>query len=226
MDFTRALMFPFDDQDWLKKLGLGVLIQFIPVVGAFALQGWSYELTKRVKNSDPVPLPDWSDFGGLLSRGFMVFLASLIYQLPTVVFACVAYIIPFIASAEASGDAADALAGFGTIALVCCGCLAVLYAMAAAVVFWGGYLRYVNNPEFGTFFQFGENFALVRNNIGDFGMVLLYVVVAGAIAGLASSITFGLAGLAYTPFMMYFTGHLLGQLAQKLGMGTSVSPAV
>lgn len=228
MDFTRALTYPFDDQDWLKKIGLGVLIQFIPVIGQFALQGWSFEISKRVRRNDPFPLPDWSNFGGLLSKGFMLFLAIVIYQIPTIIFACVAsfvWIIP--AMGAGNEDAAAALAGVAGIVVMCCSCLIVLYAIVASVVYWGGYIRYIDREEFGTFFQFGDNIALVRNNIGDFGMALLYVVLAGAIVSVASSVTFGLGGLVATPFTMYFVGHILGQLAAKLsGEAAPMVPAV
>ncbi len=228
MDFTRALTYPFEDNDWLKKLGLGVLIQFIPLIGQFTLQGWSFEISKRVRSNDPTPLPDWSNFGGLLSKGFMLFLAGLIYQIPTVIFACVAtfvWVLP--AMGAGSEDAAAALAGVASILVICCSCLIALYALAAAIVFWGGYVRYIDQEEFGTFFQFGDNIALVRNNIGDFGMVLLYVVLAGAIVSVVSSITAGIGSLLSTPFMMYFIGHLLGQLAHKLrGEVAPAMPAV
>jgi hypothetical protein len=56
-------------------------------------------------------------------------------------------------------------------------------------------------------------------------MALLYVIGAGVIASLVSSVTFGLGGLVSTPFLLYFSGHILGQLAQKLA-GTAAAPAV
>lgn len=225
MDFTRALTFPFEDDEWLKKLGLGVLISLIPVVGQLALQGWSFEIMKRVRRSDPVPLPDWSGFGGLLGTGFKIAVAGLVYQIPTLIFACVAsfvWIIP--AMGGDNENAVAALGGLATVAVACCSCLVAIYALVAAVVFWGGIVRFVDREELSTFFQFGENFALVRNNIGDFGMVLLYAILAGAIASVAALITAGLGGLLVTTFTMYFMRHILGQLAAKLG--GAAAPAV
>jgi hypothetical protein len=215
MEFTRALMFPFDDEDWLKKLGLGVLISLIPVVGGITLQGWAFEISKRVKRSDPTPLPDWSDFGGLLKQGFMLFLANLIYQIPTLLFACLSgfvWLLPMMGAGNE--DVMAALGGLASIVVICCSCLIALYALAAAVVYWGAYIRYIDNPEFGTFFQIGENFAIVKDNIGDFGMALLYTILAGAISGIVSGTVIG--GLLVTAFLSYFTGHILGQLAAKV----------
>lgn len=222
MDFTRALTFPFDDADWLKKVGLAVLIQFIPVVGALALMGWSYEISRRVKAGDPTPLPDWSDFGGLLGKGFQLAIAGIVYQIPTIIFVCVIsfiWVLPTLGGN--SEDAAAALAGVAGIVAICCSCVIILYAIAAAVVYWGGYVRYIDTPELGTFFAFGENFQLVRDNMGDFGQALLFIIGAGVIVSVVSSITAGIASLVAQPFSMYFNGHVLGQLAARIGAPTS-----
>src|SRR5438105_2467831 len=96
MDFTRALMYPFDDPDWVSKLGIGVgvtILYFIPLVNIVAILlflGWSYEISKRVKNNDPMPLPAWSDFGGILGRGVNIGIPLIVYQLPTFIFMCLA----------------------------------------------------------------------------------------------------------------------------------------
>ena len=220
MDFTAALTFPFDDDEWLKKIGLGVLIQFIPFIGQFTIQGWQFEIARRVRNDDAVPLPDWSDFGGMLSRGFMVFLGGFLYQIPTMIFACIAY-VPF-----AFVQDEDMIGIFIAVA-VCCGCLALIYALVAGLVYWAGYVRYIDNPEFGTFFQFSENIALFRENMGDFGMALVYFVVAGLIASIVSAT--GIGGLLVTPFYSWFGGHILGQLAKMVGgapLAEETAPAV
>lgn len=224
MDFTRALMFPFDDEEWLKKLGIGVLVGLIPIIGQMTQQGWSFEITKRVRRGDPRPLPDWSDFGGLLGTGFKLFIATLIYQIPTLIFACIASFVWLLPAMSGDSDTAAALGGLAMTLMICCSCLIVIYAIVAAVVYWGGVIRFVDREELATFFQIGENFALVRDNIGDFGMALLYAILAGAIASVVSSVTFGLGGLLTPIFMMYFVGHILGQLAAKV-MGAA-APAV
>ena len=163
-------------------------------------------------------MPDWSDFGGKLGKGFMLWLASLIYQIPTVIVFCVLWAV-FLLPAMSGGDEdlAAALAGGASIIAVCCFCVVMIYAIAAGLVYMAGYLRYMDNDaEFGTFFQFGDNIALLRENLGDFGMFIVYMFLAGLIVSVVSSITFGLGGLVAGPFMMYFSGHLIGQLATKV----------
>ena len=227
MDFTRALTFPFEDDDWLSKLGLGLLINLIPIIGnPLAVQGWSFRLAQAVKRGDPTPMPDWSDFGGKLGKGLMVWLASFIYQIPTVVVFCVLWAV-FLLPAMSGGndDLAKTLFGGASIIAVCCICVVILYAIAAALVYIAGYLRYMDNDsEFGTFFQFGDNIALMRENIGDFGMFILYIILATLIASVVSGITLGIGSLLAGPFMMYFSGHLIGQLATKVSSPSA--PAV
>jgi hypothetical protein len=228
MDFTKAITYPFEDEEWLKKLGIAFLVSllsFIPLLGtipsAILLQGWSIEIIKRVKTNQPKPLAEWDDFGGIFNKGLWPFLGSLVYQIPTIILACISaavWILP--AAGGDNNDAAAGLAGAAGIASVCCYCVIILYAIAAGIVFWGGLMRYIDKPEFGTFMEFGENLALVRNNIGDFGMALLYLILGGLIVGVASSVTLGLIGLIATPFMLYFSSHVLGQLAQKLSAST------
>src|SRR5436190_2024251 len=100
MDFTQALTYPFNDPDGVKKLLIAVAITLgmfiIPVigwiVGGLLFMGWSYEITKRVRNGDPTPLPAWDDFGGLIGRGFQLAIALFVYQLPTLIFFCIAFV--------------------------------------------------------------------------------------------------------------------------------------
>lgn len=227
MDFVKALTYPFDDQDWLKKIGIAVLVSLamiIPIIGtipgAILLQGWSIEIIRRVKNNHPTPLADWDDFGGIFSKGLSPFLGALVYQIPTIILACIsAFVWTLPAAGGDSSDAAAGLAGMAGVLSICCYCVIALYAIAAGIVFWGGLMRYVDKPEFGTFMEIGENLALVRNNIGDFGMALVFVLLGGLITGVLSGT--GIGALVASAFSAYFSSHILGQLAQKLSAGSA-----
>ncbi|MCC6904804.1 MAG: DUF4013 domain-containing protein [Anaerolineae bacterium] len=236
MDFTKAITYPFDDQDWVQKLGIaagiflgGILLSFLlgipAILAGLILGGWQFEILKRVKRNDSLPLPAFDDFGGLLSKGFTLALGMIVYQIPTILFAC-AMSLFFLLPAMSGGDsdAAAALTGVAGIAVACCSCLIILYAIAASIVYAGGLIRFADREELGTFFQIGENFALVRNNIGDFGMAVLYLIGAGLVAGVAGSIVPLIGTIAAQVFIYYFSGHILGQLAAKIS-GSSV-PAV
>ncbi|MGF1507488.1 MAG: DUF4013 domain-containing protein [Anaerolineae bacterium] len=224
MDFAKALTYPFEDDDWLKKVGLAVLIQFIPIIGQMVIQGWTFETSKNVRINEPAPMVNWQ-FGELLGRGFILFIASLIYQIPTILFACgisFVFVLPAFAGSE---DAAAALAGTASLIAICCSCLIVIYAIAAQLVYIAGWVRFIDQPELSTFLQFGDNIALFRENIGDFGQAILFLIGGGILGSIVASLTAGLGSLLLQPFLAYFSAHIFGQLAQKVG-GTPAVPAV
>ncbi len=84
MEFGKAFSFAFEDKDWMKKLGIGALLMIIPFIGWLVVAGWGIEITKRVIQHDPQPLPDWSDFGGYLVKGLQVFVIGFVYSLPII----------------------------------------------------------------------------------------------------------------------------------------------
>lgn len=222
MDFVKALTYPFEDNDWLPKLGIAVgigILMFIPLVNLAVIvlfAGWRYEIAKRVKAGDPTPLPAWDDFGGFLSKGLTLVIGQIVYQIPTILFFCLAgfvFVLPALSGGDS--DVAGMLGGVATLVYVCCSCIIALYAIAAGLVYMAGIIRFMDREELGTFFQFGDNIALFRENIGDFGQAILFMILGGLIAGVISGT--GIGALVTTPFMNYFGGHILGQLAAKLG---------
>jgi hypothetical protein len=46
MEFGKAFSFPFEDQDWVKKLGIAGLLMIIPIIGWLAVAGWGIEMGK------------------------------------------------------------------------------------------------------------------------------------------------------------------------------------
>jgi uncharacterized protein DUF4013 len=225
MDISKAFTYPFEDPDWTKKLGIAAGIGFVALVlspvligliGLIPLAGWSIETMKRVRRNEPNPMASWDDFGGLFNKGLTPFLAALVYQIPTLLFYCAAAVILFLpALGGGNDDATTALLGTASTGLLCCGCLIVLYAIAASIIEWGGLMRYLDKEEFGTFMEIGENLSLVRSNINDFGMALLYMIIGNVVTSVLAGIPC-IGWLAAFPFSFYYSSHILGQLSAKL----------
>jgi hypothetical protein len=234
MDFSKALTYPFDDEDWVKKLGIAAAIGLIAFVlsavligfvAMIPLVGWSIETIKRVRANEPKPLAGWDDFGGMFSKGLTPFLAALVYQIPTLLIYCVAFGVFFLpVLGGKNSDASAALGGVAMIIFYCCICLVLLYALAAGVVYWGGLMRYLDKPEFGTFMQFGDNIALVRAHSGDFGMAFLFILLGSVVASVVAGIPC-IGWAVYMPFSFYYSSHILGQLAQKVTGGGAMASA-
>src|SRR5436190_419396 len=131
MNYGRAFTYVTEDPEWLKKVGIAALVLLIPVVGGIILLGWGQEITRRVINDDPTPLPDWSNFGDLLIKGLKVFVVILIYILPIlVIYGCGAgSAIGLAAIAGKSSDNAGAIGGAISLLTFCMYCIAILYGL-------------------------------------------------------------------------------------------------
>jgi len=127
MEFGKAFSFAFEDKDWIKKLGIGALLMIIPFIGWLVVAGWGIEITKRVIQHDPQPLPDWSDFGGYLVKGLQVFVIGLVYSLPIIlVNICQQGVTLF----GQQGDTTDETILMAvTVFAVCFGCVSFIYSI-------------------------------------------------------------------------------------------------
>ncbi|MCJ7734138.1 MAG: DUF4013 domain-containing protein [Anaerolineales bacterium] len=210
MDFGKAFSYVFEDEDWIKKIGVGGLISLIPIIGVFLVLGWGVEITKRVIKGDVEVLPDWSDFGGYLKTGFMVFVIFFIYLLPIIlVQGCSS--LPFLFE-----NADETMLTVFTVVSICFGCFSTLYSIAAYLVLPAAIGKYAVTDEFGAAFKFGEIFQMVKNNLGTYGMVLLGGIVASLVASLG--VIACVIGVLFTSVYSFaINGHLWGQ-AYKVSM--------
>ncbi len=208
MDFGKAFTFPFEDQDWLKKLGIAALILIIPILGTIVVAGWMLELMRRVINRDPQPLPDWNDFGGYVMKGLQALVVGLVYSLPMILVSACQQVITMGLANQNSGDDAAAMAGAGIA--VCLGCFSLIYGLFLGVVLPAAFGQLAATGQIGSAFRIGEVFGLVRAAPGAYIMVLLGTILAGIIGslGLILCIVGALATYAYA---MAVQGHLYGQ---------------
>ncbi|HID54200.1 MAG TPA: DUF4013 domain-containing protein, partial [Anaerolineae bacterium] len=85
MDVGRAFQYIADDEKWLKKLLIGMVVSLIPIL-SFAAFGYVVQVTQNVAAGMERPLPDWNRLGRYLKNGLRVMLVFFIYALPIVLF--------------------------------------------------------------------------------------------------------------------------------------------
>ncbi|MCJ7717389.1 MAG: DUF4013 domain-containing protein [Anaerolineales bacterium] len=220
MDFGKAFSFVFEDEDWVKKIAVGGLLSLIPVIGIFVVLGWGVEITKRVINGDTEVLPDWSDFGGYLSRGFMVFVIVFIFLLPVILVQSCGTGLPFLTESYEQEALTTAL----WIVTACFTCITILYSIVAYMVLPAAIARYAATGEAGAAFKLGEIFKMVKDNLGTYGMVLLGGIVASLVASLGTIAC--VIGVLFTSVYSFaINGHLWGQAYKISGSGTPAAPA-
>ena len=72
MDAEKSFTFPFEDTEWVSKLGLGALISMVPILN-FAWSGYLVDIIRNVMNNDAEPLPTWDDLGKKFNDGLILF---------------------------------------------------------------------------------------------------------------------------------------------------------
>lgn len=205
MDIGKAFTYVFEDEDWVKKVLLGGVINLIPIVGFLFTTGYMLETIKNVMEGRPLPLPEWDDWGGKVMKGLMAFIIGLVYSIPIllVVFCFVGVMVV----AGQNEDVANALGSFGGL---CMNCVSWLYSLALMIVFPAVTARYAAAWELGAAFRFGEIFNLVKDNIGTYLLVLVISLLAG-IVGSLGLVACGIGVLFTTFYGMLVNAHAYGQ---------------
>lgn len=203
MDFAQAFSFPFQDKEWIKKIVITALISFIPILGGIAVLGWSLEVARRVIRGEAPVLPDWSNFGGLLSLGLKGFVISLVLSVPLIVLYLPASLLSAFADSEQ-------MATLLSIVAICTGCLGLLYAIAFMFVLPAAYGQLAATDSLAEAFNVRKLVSLIRNAPAAYLIVILGLLVAGIIAplGVIACVIGVFFTLAYT---MAIQGHLFGQ---------------
>ena len=157
MDIGRSFTYMFEDQDWIKKILIGGVLLFIPIVN-FVVIGYFIEALKNTAEGRELPLPEWDDFGGKFMKGLMVLVIGLVYSIPAIVLWCCTFgLLPLI------GDNETVATMMGLVTS-CGGCLVFVWAIVVAVVCPAALIRYSVTGEFMSAFQFGELFSFIKSN--------------------------------------------------------------
>jgi hypothetical protein len=233
MDVGKALTYVFDDERWISKLIIALIIGLFSwlIFPLFFLIGYAVDITRNVKDGMEKPLPEWEDWGKLFMDGLYIFLAQLVYTLPFLIIMCIGSIATggMGAAADSAGDPEAMFAMMGTTGAIL-GCLGLLWMVALIFISPAIIIQYViNDDDFGSCFRFGEVFGIASKSIGD--IVIVILVTMGI--GLAASVLGGvlsiipclgwiaaiLISLAISPYITAVSGHLYGQIAAKYNGG-------
>jgi len=211
MDIGKAFTYVFDDEEWFKKLALGGLIAFIPILN-FAAFGYLVEVVKNVRNGDERPLPDWGDgLGQFFIDGVMVFVAMLVYSLPVILLACVfgGVAAALGSSMDSGSDTAGQALG---LVMICFNCVIFLLALIPVIVMPAALVRFAETRQLGAMLKLGDIWAFIQQNISGYIVVLLLSgVVFAFLAPLGLILC--LIGVLFTQWWAYLVfGHLTGQL--------------
>lgn len=234
IDIGRALQHPFQDQNWLSKLGIGALINVVPILN-FAGTGYLIEQEVNVKNGADVPMPTWDKLGDMFMHGLKLIAVFFIYALPIIVLSCVlSFTIAGIAAVTSGSESAEQAAGAGiTIVSLGLSCLAFVYAIFLLYIYPATIIQYARTRNIAACLRVGEIFGIARKSSGDYIMIFLVLIgislVFSIIASILAITVVGLClliplSLLATPYINVVVAHLCGQYDRSVDPVTTPRP--
>jgi Protein of unknown function (DUF4013) len=211
MNFGRAFSYAFQDPDWIKKVGIAAVICIIPVLGSIIVLGWALEITRRVIRNEPEFLPDWSNFGDYLSKGFQAFVVTLVFLLPGLLLNVCQQAVNYGHIAAANSGNSNQFGMIANIAVICLSCVSIVFSIAAGFLTPAAIGVLADTGQLSAAFRFNQIIALVRAAPGPYLLQLIVVWLTSVILlpiGLLVCVVGVFAAIAYLSLV---TAHLYGQ---------------
>jgi hypothetical protein len=207
MDIGSSFTYMFEDDNWIKKILIGGVVSLIPIVN-FAAIGYLIQVIRNARDRQPLPLPEWNQFGQYFRDGLWIFVIFLVWSIPVLVVAC----LQGIGGAILANNQDQATAY--SIISACLSCLAGLWGLVLGILYPAILIRYVEVGELMAGFRFSEIFGVISSNVGNYVIVVLLTWVASLIALLGLILC--VVGVIFTQFWAYLvSGNLMGQLAAQ-----------
>lgn len=193
MHFWRSFSFVVGQGNWIKKVIIGGLLLLLPIVGWLFVTGYGVKLIRGVANGSE-ELPEWAEWGDLLTQGLFIYVAGLIYWIP--------------------GAILSRMGEQGAM-------VSTLWGIVVAMLLPAAVIRFVVSRDFGAFFDFNEILGFIRETFSDYVVVVLLMILAHALSGLGLVLL--VVGVVFTAFWaMLVSGHLCGTLAARAGLPTRI----
>jgi len=212
LNIEEAIRFLTRDPAWPRKLGLGVLWTLLSftIVGAFFVQGYMLLLMERVARAAPLPLPEWNDYGGLLRRGWRVFVTNLVYQLPAILLSMLigiltfGIIIAFVGGASARrGVNPLVFSPLALLAIIPLTLLLIILSFLGGLIIPVALTQLALHERLGAAFDLGAVFAFIRRNLGQYAIaVVLNLGATLLLGGLSAGTGFTFNGGGGRPFWL------------------------
>ena len=238
MDIGKAFSYPFEDDEWLTKLFLGAIVSIVPILN-FAWAGYTVDILRNVVDGVPRPLPAWSDFGDKFVKGFIIWIAGLIYALPAFIIGCLPLGLLIIPASMEGADFSDALAATFTGVGIFLICILALYLLALTFYYPAVYINFARKGTFGSCFEIGEIFRIISEHTSKYltawlisivGAIVVTVVVMlvsfvlALIPCIGWILTWVISALS-TVYLFAIYSHLFGQVVYDPAASMTVTEA-
>ena len=171
MDAEKSFSFPFEDRDWISKLGLGAFISMVPILN-FAWSGYLIQIIRNVMNNASNPLPTWDDLDKKFKDGLILFGAGLIYALPVLIALCLPLSMAAFSGVFSENsnlqDIGQRLAEAGGVLFFCLVVVFILYGLVLSLFYPAILVLFAREGTFASCFKLRDAFELIRKNAAVF----------------------------------------------------------
>jgi hypothetical protein len=224
-EIEKAFTYVFDDPDWVMKVGILALLQFVPIIGQIMAIGYVLALLRNVAAGEARPLPAWDRFADMAVDGLKLFVIHLVYLIPLLLL-CAIPLSGAIAAGVLSdrnrdiGQTLGALAGLGSVATFC---IVMLYALAVAIISPAVTVLYSRTGSIAVGFNPGKILGYIRQYSSPYLTTLIIILLASfliaTLVGFIAAVPgvnclMIIIGPIVTAYTSAFNGHLLGQLSR------------
>lgn len=224
MELGKAFTYVFEDEKWVEKIfigGLFLLISFL-IIPIFFVIGYQVEIIERILEGKEKPLPQWTNLGEKLSKGFSLIVTVFIYQLPIFIIYIFLFIpMIFLFLLPSIGKNSETAAGIIAIIFMLIFFLVMIIVFAYSIFVFlitpAVTTRYALTKSIREGLNIKEVWQFTKSNIGNVLIVLL-LAYAASLIGAIGVIAFFI-GFAFTSFYsLTVTGYLYGELAKAGGL--------
>src|SRR5258706_6677232 len=140
IDIGRSITYPFEDKQWTIKVGILLVLGFIPGLNIIIWSGYALTIARNVLRGVASPLPAWDNWSDIAVRGLLSIVATFIYLLPSLlIVGCFWLALPLFVSREASGLLTT---------LQCAGVLFnLVYLVAVGLLLSAGQVRFAQTDQ-------------------------------------------------------------------------------
>jgi Protein of unknown function (DUF4013) len=204
MNIGRSFTYMFDDENWVSKYLVGLVISIVPILN-FAWLGYGIGIMRNMARGMEKPLPSWDNLGEKFKDGLLIAVAIFIYILPAII----------VIGIGAGATAALGGKGASTIIVVLFSCCGAIYLLAFSFFLPALLIHYARTNSFAALFQFREVYQLSIQNISEYLMAWLTGLIASVIFGILSPVLYALCiipGLLGTAWVMSVSYYAYGQV--------------
>ena len=215
MNFEKAFNFPFEDKEWLNKLGLGTLISMVPILN-LAWSGYLVGIIRNVMNQEMELLPTWDDLDKKFREGLILFAAGLIYVSPVLIALGLPLGISVLSSLSSGNNNIQDLGEIGWALVFGMLCVFLLYGLMLSILYPVILIMFSREGTLVSCFKLRDVFKMIRSNTGAFftawGLSIVTSLGVGLLAGFVNMV------VGFVPCIGWIVG-----LIMSLGSGVYIT---